>query len=68
MSSEEEKKTGTDLISYLKEEIPIEDIRDYASPQRIKSIDFVKGFAIVFIILAHTSMVDLTLAVLSYKS
>ncbi len=57
MSEEEEKKPKSDLISYLKQEIPIEDIRDYASPQRIKSIDFVKGFAIVFIILAHTSMV-----------
>lgn len=53
MSSKEEKKT--DIISYLKEEIPIEDIRDYASPQRIRSIDFVKGFAIIFIIIAHTS-------------
>ena len=58
MSSEEEKKKPmSDLISYLKEDIPIEDIRDYASPQRINSIDFVKGFAIVFIIIAHTSMV-----------
>ena len=45
MSSEEEKETDTDLISYLKQDIPIEDIRDYASPQRINSIDFVKGFA-----------------------
>ena len=57
MSLEEEKKTDTDLISYLKQDIPIEDIRDYASPQRIRSIDFVKGFAIIFIIIAHTSMV-----------
>ncbi|MFX0187700.1 MAG: heparan-alpha-glucosaminide N-acetyltransferase domain-containing protein [Candidatus Hodarchaeota archaeon] len=55
MSSKEEKKP--DLVSYLKEEIPIEDIRDYASPQRIRSIDFVKGFAIIFIIIAHTSSV-----------
>ena len=57
MSLEEEKKPDTDLISYLKQDIPIEDIRDYASPQRIRSIDFVKGFAIIFIIIAHTSMV-----------
>ncbi len=43
------------LFNYLKQEIPLEDIRDYASPRRIKAIDFVKGFAIVFIILAHTA-------------
>ncbi|MFW9864522.1 MAG: heparan-alpha-glucosaminide N-acetyltransferase domain-containing protein [Candidatus Thorarchaeota archaeon] len=43
------------LFNYLKQEIPLEDIKDYASPRRIKSIDFVKGFAIVFIILAHTA-------------
>lgn len=43
------------LFNYLKQEIPLEDIRDYASPRRIVSIDFVKGFAIVFIILAHTA-------------
>ena len=44
-----------DLIEYLREEIPIEEMRDYASPQRINSIDFVKGFAIMMIILAHTA-------------
>jgi len=43
------------LFNYLKQEIPLEDIKDYASPRRIHSIDFVKGFAIVFIILAHTA-------------
>ncbi|MFX1593351.1 MAG: heparan-alpha-glucosaminide N-acetyltransferase domain-containing protein [Promethearchaeota archaeon] len=43
------------LFNYLKQEIPLEDIKDYASPRRITSIDFVKGFAIVFIILAHTA-------------
>ncbi len=43
------------LFNYLKMEIPLEDIKDYASPRRINSIDFVKGFAIVFIILAHTA-------------
>jgi len=44
------------LFNYLRQEIPLEDIKDYASPRRIQSIDFVKGLAIVFIILAHTSM------------
>lgn len=44
------------LFNYLRQEIPLEDIKDYASPRRIQSIDFVKGFAIVFIILAHTAM------------
>ncbi len=43
------------LFNYLKQEIPLEDIRDYASPRRIQSIDFLKGFAIVFVILAHTA-------------
>ena len=43
------------LFNYLRQEIPLEDLRDYASPRRITSIDFVKGFAIVFIILAHTA-------------
>jgi uncharacterized membrane protein len=43
------------LFNYLMQEIPLEDIKDYASPRRINSIDFVKGFAIVFIILAHTA-------------
>jgi uncharacterized membrane protein len=46
---------STDLFNYLKMEIPLEDIKDYASPRRITSIDFVKGFAIIFIILAHTA-------------
>lgn len=43
------------LFNYLKEEIPLEDLKDYASPRRITSIDFLKGFAIVFVILAHTA-------------
>ncbi|TFF90187.1 MAG: hypothetical protein EU548_04270 [Promethearchaeota archaeon] len=43
------------LFNYLREEIPLEDLRDYASPQRIESIDAVKGFAIIFIILAHAA-------------
>lgn len=44
-----------DIFNYLREEIPIEDLKDYASPKRLKSIDFVKGFAIIFIIFSHTS-------------
>ena len=49
------KTESPPLFNYLMQEIPLEDIRDYASPRRITSIDFVKGFAIVFIILAHTA-------------
>jgi hypothetical protein len=45
------------LFDYLRKEIPVEDIRDVESARRIHSIDFVKGFAIVFIILAHTASV-----------
>ncbi len=58
MSIENELRTATEsppLFNYLQELIPLEDIRDFASPKRIGSIDFVKGFAIVFIILAHSS-------------
>ncbi len=54
MPSLEKEKEAPDLISILKEDIPIEEMRDYSSPQRIKSIDIVKGFAIIFIIIAHT--------------
>ena len=57
MSIENELKTATEsppLFNYLQELIPLEDIRDFASPKRIGSIDFVKGFAIVFIVLAHS--------------
>ena len=43
------------LFNYLKQEIPLEDLKDYASPRRITSIDFLKGFAIIFVILAHTA-------------
>jgi len=60
MSIENEFGTTTDsppLFNYLQELIPLEDIRDFASPKRIGSIDFVKGFAIVFIILAHSAAV-----------
>ncbi|MBY9003414.1 MAG: OpgC domain-containing protein [Candidatus Lokiarchaeota archaeon] len=57
MSSEEQDYRDLDSIplgDYLKETIPVEDIRDYASLKRIHSIDFVKGFAIVMIMIAHT--------------
>jgi uncharacterized membrane protein len=60
MSSENTESNDSDLIpllDHLKQEIPIEDIRDYSSPQRLGSIDFVKGFAIIFIILCHASSV-----------
>ena len=43
------------LFNYLRQEIPLEDLRDYASPKRIKSIDFVKGLAIILIMMAHVS-------------
>ncbi|MFX0132992.1 MAG: heparan-alpha-glucosaminide N-acetyltransferase domain-containing protein [Candidatus Hodarchaeota archaeon] len=58
MASQTESEIKTEsppLFNYLKQEIPLEDLRDYASPRRISSIDFVKGFAIVFIVLAHTA-------------
>jgi hypothetical protein len=57
MSSEKENEINMDsipLLDYLKQAIPVEELRDYASVRRIGSIDFVKGFAIVFIIIAHT--------------
>jgi uncharacterized membrane protein len=58
MSIENELRVETEsphLFNYLQELIPLEEIRDFASPKRIGSIDFVKGFAIVFIILAHSA-------------
>ncbi|MFW9952121.1 MAG: heparan-alpha-glucosaminide N-acetyltransferase domain-containing protein, partial [Candidatus Thorarchaeota archaeon] len=58
MSREEENEIDMDsihLFDYLKKEIPIDELRDVDSPKRIVSIDFVKGFAIVFIMLAHTA-------------
>ena len=44
------------LSDISKEEIPVEELRDSSSPKRIASIDFVKGFAICFIILAHSAL------------
>ncbi len=58
MSSEKEKEIDLDsihLLDYLKQAIPVEELRDFSSVRRIGSIDFVKGFAIVFIIIAHTA-------------
>jgi len=57
MSSEKEKEIDLDsipLLDYLKQAIPVEELRDFSSVRRIGSIDFVKGVAIVFIIIAHT--------------
>lgn len=57
MENDEEEQVDMDsipLFDYLKKQIPVEDMRDYASPRRINSIDVVKGFAIIFIMLAHT--------------
>ncbi|MFO7796912.1 MAG: hypothetical protein ACQERB_10210 [Promethearchaeati archaeon] len=42
-----------DLLNYLREEITIDEIKNIESPKRLNSIDFVKGFSIIFIILAH---------------
>jgi len=58
MSSEKEKEIDLDsipLLDYLKQAIPVEELRDFSSVRRIGSIDFVKGFAIVLIIIAHTA-------------
>jgi len=58
MSSEKDKEIDLDsihLVDYLKEEIPVEDLRDFSSPRRIGSIDFVKGIAIILIIGAHSA-------------
>jgi uncharacterized membrane protein len=62
MSSQEQKAKerrksteSPDLINYLREEISPDDIKNIESPKRLDSIDFVKGFAIIFIILAHIS-------------
>ena len=51
MSSEKEKEIDMDsipLLDYLKQAIPVEELRDFSSVRRFGSIDFVKGVAIVF--------------------
>jgi uncharacterized membrane protein len=58
MKNNDEEQADMDsipLFDYLKKQIPVEEIRDYASPKRIISIDVVKGFAIIFIMFAHTA-------------
>ena len=58
MSSEENNEVDLDsipLFDYLKQAIPVEELRDFSSSRRIGSIDFVKGIAIVFIMGAHTA-------------
>ncbi|MHA1240400.1 MAG: hypothetical protein ACTSQU_06360 [Promethearchaeota archaeon] len=58
MSSEKDKEIDLDsihLVDYLKKDIPVEDLRDFSSPRRIGSIDFVKGIAIILIIGAHSA-------------
>ncbi|MBY9020483.1 MAG: hypothetical protein KGD67_05455 [Candidatus Lokiarchaeota archaeon] len=60
MESNDKKEEDFDsptLINYLRQDIPIEEIRDYSSSGRIASIDFIKGFAIIFIMLAHYASV-----------
>ncbi len=58
MSSEEDNEVDLDsipLFDYLKKAIPVEELRDFSSSRRIGSIDFVKGVAIVMIMIAHTA-------------
>jgi len=47
---------GMHLSEHLKEEIPVDELTDYSSTKRIASIDFVKGLAMAFIILAHGAL------------
>jgi uncharacterized membrane protein len=46
-----------DIFNYLRQEIPVEDLKEVSSPQRLDSIDVVKGLAILFILLAHFSQI-----------
>ncbi len=60
MSSQNENETIIEtppLIEYLKEEIPLKEIRDVSSPKRINSIDLVKGLAILLIMICHCGSV-----------
>ena len=50
----EEKKERL-IVENLKTEFSKEDEVSSPAPRRIASIDFVKGIAIIFIILCHTS-------------
>jgi uncharacterized membrane protein len=54
MSTEAEvEMESPPLFDYLRQAIPMDELLDYASPKRIRSIDFVKGFAIIMIMMAH---------------
>ncbi len=58
MSSEKDNEIDVDsihLVDYLKEDISVEELRDFSSSRRIESIDFVKGIAIILIIGAHSA-------------
>jgi uncharacterized membrane protein len=54
-SSKKAETESPDIFNYLRQEIPVEDLKEVSSPQRLDSIDVVKGFAIIFILLAHFS-------------
>jgi uncharacterized membrane protein len=59
MSNSNQIKQNTEnmhLSEHLKEEIPVEELRDFSSARRISSVDFVKGLAMAFIILAHAAL------------
>jgi len=51
----EEEQVETIIIEQLEEDISNRNSVETSSPRRIASIDFVKGIAIIFIILCHTS-------------
>ena len=56
MTSEAEiEMESPPLFDYLRQSIPMDELLDYASPKRIRSIDFVKGLAIIMIMMAHIS-------------
>ena len=60
MSSQKEREVDLEsppLIEYLKQEIPLDEIRDYSSLKRLNSIDAVKGLAILLIMIAHAGSV-----------
>ncbi|MHA2394355.1 MAG: heparan-alpha-glucosaminide N-acetyltransferase domain-containing protein [Promethearchaeota archaeon] len=46
----------TNSTEILNKEVVVENLNDSSSPKRIDSIDFVKGIAMIFIILAHAAL------------
>ncbi|MFX0082027.1 MAG: heparan-alpha-glucosaminide N-acetyltransferase domain-containing protein [Candidatus Hodarchaeota archaeon] len=59
MSNSNQAKQDTEgihLSEHMKEDISVEELIDYSSTRRIASIDFVKGLAMAFIILAHSAL------------